>query len=78
MSSIIQNTVPTFCVENEGKQPMNENEAIVFGDWLHDNYYAVQGGWWQYIPVKFGDPYTTAQLYLIFKPIYDEQRGNIG
>lgn len=55
------------------------NECIAFGNWLHDNYYAIQGGWYKrYNPVEYkGLPHTTESLYLIFKPIYDRTR-NIG
>lgn len=52
------------------------NESIAFGEFLLKNYAPVQGGWWLRENPVFGPALLTSDLYLIFKPIYEEQRRN--
>lgn len=43
-----------------------DKDIIAFGDFLHDNYYGLQGGWRTFFPVNFEYALSTEKVYQIY------------
>lgn len=47
-----------------------DKRCIAFGNFLHDNFIAIQGGWWKSYPLVFGPAIRTEDLLIVFDEYY--------